>query len=205
MSTSSPPGQGNTRDLGQAMTSAELSDVAIQTMWSELTGWDPEVRPDAWEATEDGILGVLDPDVGLHVRPGGWTIDLGNTVARTAVAAALIGGTMWPAGLDQLPGYILPAVLPLLFDVTRSRLTRHQESLLVELRLSMTVQDLAYPWPAAALYHRLPASVQAQVAPADFDAFVDQLVRVGVADSAGYDEVRIRPADRPAWLRISVR
>ncbi len=145
------------------------------------------------------------PDLaGLHVRPGGWIIDLRDSATRTVLAAALVGGMMLPAGFDQLPAYVLPAVLPLLIDVRKVRLSRGDRKLLLELRLSQTPAQAAISWTPDALYGRLPAVVQQQVSPIDFADFVDRLVQAGEVDDAGSDEVVVRPANKPAWIRISV-
>lgn len=111
---------------------------------------------------------------------------------------------MLPAGFDQLPAYVLPAVLPLLIDVRKVRLSRGDRKLLLELRLSQTPAQAAISWTPDALYGRLPAVVQQQVSPIDFADFVDRLVQAGEVDDAGSDEVVVRPANKPAWIRISV-
>ena len=177
----------------------------IRRFWAEITGLDPVLEPDAWEACEDAVLGTLDPDRGLQMRPGGWTVDLSGTLARFAVASALITGVMWHEGLDQLPGFVFPHVLPLLFDVRKARLTKQDQQLLLHLRLSTTTEQLAYPWPAGALYERLPEELRDKVSPVDFEDFVTRLVQVGEADDAGFDEVRLRPSRSTRWLRISIR
>lgn len=193
------------RPLMTALPHEQLTDVQVRQIWTDLTGIDPAESPDAWEACEDAILGALDPDRGLRMRPGGWSVDLGVSAVRAAVAAALIAGCMWPAGLDQLPAFVLPAVLPLLFDVQRARLTRQDERLLLDLRMSMTAEQMQWPWVPEALYQRLPNELRSTISLDDFRDFVQRLAQAGEADDAGFDEVRIRPAGRPAWLRITVR
>jgi hypothetical protein len=190
-------------EVGSALGVGLLDDAGTRQLWTALTGWAVEDQPDAWDAFEDAVRGSLDASTGLSMRPGGWTIDLSAAAARSAIAAALIAGAMWPLGLDQLPAFVLPAVLPMLIDVRRSVLTRTEKALLLELRLAAH-DDLDYPWPAAALYGRLPEHVREQVSPTDFADFLDALVAAGHADPAGYEEYRVRPAGRPAWLRLTV-
>jgi hypothetical protein len=192
------------RSLATALPYEQLADEQVRRIWTDLTGIDPVGDPDAWEACEDAILGALEPERGLRMRPGGWTVDLRVTAVRTAVAAALIAGSMWPAGLDQLPAFVLPQVLPLLFDVRRARLSRQDERLLLHLRMSMNAEQMEWPWVPEALYQRLPDELRSTVSPDDFHDFVRRLVQVGEADDAGFDEARLRPAGRPAWLRITV-
>jgi hypothetical protein len=61
-----------------------------------------------------------------------------------------------------------------------------------------------WPWSPDALYSRLPADERERIAPGDFADFIDRLIQAGEADPAGYDEVRLRSAGRPAWIRITV-
>lgn len=191
--------------LVDALPHGVLGASDIRRFWTEATGLDPALEPDAWEACEDAVLGTLDPDRGLQMRPGGWTVDLSSTVARFAVASALIAGVMWHEGLDQLPGFVFPQVLPLLFDIRKARLSKQDQQLLLHLRLNSTTEQLAYPWPAEALYERLPDELRDKVSPVDFEDFVTRLVQVGEADDAGFDEVRVRPSGSARWLRISIR
>jgi hypothetical protein len=118
---------------------------------------------------------------------------------------------VWYQGLDQLPGFVFPQVLPLLFDVRKARLTKQDQRLLLHLRLNTTTEQLAYPWPAEAPYERLPDGLRDEVSPVDFEDFVTRLVQVGEADDRGFDEVQVRPG-KPAgcvsrsgveWLRAS--
>jgi hypothetical protein len=180
-----------------------LTDSGLRQLFTDATGLDEESLADAWEAVEDAVIGALPDGSGLRVRPGGWVVDIRSSVIRTVVAAALVGGALWHVGLDQLPGYVAPAVLPLLVDVRKVRLSRADDRLLVDLRLTRTTAQMDWPWPADALYSRLPADVQERVAPGDFADFIDRLVQAGEADPAGYDEVRLRPAGQPAWIRIT--
>ncbi len=173
-------------------------------MLTDATGLEQDRLADAWEAVEDAVLATLPDAAGLQVRAGGWVVNIRSSMVRTMVAAALVGGALWHAGLDQLPGYVAPAVLPLLVDVRKVRLTRAENRLVVDLRLSQTATQMDWPWSADALYSRLPQDVQERVPPGDFADFIDRLVQAGEADPAGYDEVRLRSAGRPAWIRVTI-
>jgi hypothetical protein len=182
-----------------------LTDAQVRQLLFELTGIDPANNPDVWEACEDAILAAVNAERGLHMRPGGWTVDLTDSTARFVVAAALIAACLWYVGLDQLPAILLPQVLPILFDIKKARLSRSDQRLLLHLRLAMTAEQMQYPWPPEALYGRLPDHLRSVVSQEDFEDFIRRLVHVGEADDAGHDEVRIRPAGKAAWLRITIR
>lgn len=189
--------------VDDAAGQGDLTDSGLRQLFATATGLNAESLADAWEAVEDAVVAALPDGSGLRVRPGGWVVDIRSSVIRTVVAAALVGGALWHVGLDQLPGYVAPAVLPLLVDVRKARLSRADDRLLVDLRLTSTTAQMDWPWPADALYGRLPADVRERLAPGDFADFVDRLVQAGEADPAGYDEVRLRPAGQPAWIRIT--
>lgn len=199
-----------TIDIGEAVdAAADVADGAgtlsleqVRDLFQEVTGLSG--LDAAFEQVEDALLAGLGELPGLQVRPGGWVIDLRASAVRTVLAAALVGGVMWRAGLDQLPGYVLPAVLPLLVDVRQVRLTHGDRKLLLELRRAQTPAQVPLPWSADALYGRLPATVQQQVSPVDFADFVQRLVQAGEANRAQSEEVVLRQAGDPAWIRITV-
>ena len=181
-----------------------MSAEAVQALIRTLLDDTPVDVDDVWDQVEDGILAGLPESEGLQVRPGGWILDLKQSAVRATLGAALIGGLMAPAGLDQLPGYVLPAVIPLLLDVRSARLTRTDRKLLLEVRMSQTTAQMGMPWPAAALYARLPTQVQAQVSEDDFEEFIEALNRAGEVDVDEHGEVSLREAGRPAWIRITL-
>lgn len=183
---------------------AELTEDAVRAMFANATGLDLDQWAGAWEIVDSAVIGAQADLTGLHMRPGGWVLNLRASAVRAVLAAALLGGVMWPAGFDQLPGDVLPKVLPLLIDVRRCRLTRSERRLLVDLRLSESASQMAYPWPAEALYGRLPEDVQSRVSPVDFVDFLDHLVQTGEADRSDHDEVSLRHPGHPAWIRITI-
>jgi hypothetical protein len=190
--------------IDDAAAPGDLTDTRLRQLFVDVTGLDQDRLVDAWEVVEDAVLAALPDGTGLRVRPGGWVVNVRSSAVRTAVAAALVGGALWHVGFDQLPGYVAPAVLPLLVDVRKVRLTRAESRLLVDLRLSQTAAQMDWPWSADALYSRLPPQVQERVPPGDFADFIYRVVQAGEADPAGYDEVRLRPAGHPAWIRICI-
>jgi hypothetical protein len=136
-----------TVEIGQLVDNAaaqgDLTDSELRLLFTDVTGLDEDNLAGAWETVEDAVLAALPDGTGLRVRPGGWVVDIRSSVVRTVLAAALVGGALWHAGLDQLPAYVAPAVLPLLVDVRKARLTRADNRLMVDLRLSQTTAPLS--------------------------------------------------------------
>jgi hypothetical protein len=128
-------------------------------------------------------------------------VDLRGGLARTALATAFLAGVLAASGVTGLLPLVAPAVLPLLFDVRQVRLTRSQELILAELRL--TPEARSGGLTAEELYARLPPQIQNQLSWLDFVDFLDQVRRAGLADSAEGDRMILRPPDK-ARFRISL-
>lgn len=152
---------------------------------------------------EDIIASLLfESDDSFNMRPGGWRIDVAATTAKAALATGLLAGALFISGADHIPAELIPAVVPLLVDVDRVRLSRRDRELLVPLRVaSVGIEGMAVS--PHVLYNRLDPAVAAQLNYDDFVGFCDHLVAAGEMDDAGFDEIRARPADRPAWIRIT--
>lgn len=152
---------------------------------------------------EDIIASLLfENDDTFHMRPGGWRINVDGTTAKAVLATGLLAGALFVTGADHIPAELIPAVVPLLVDVERVRLGRRDRELLVPLRnASVGIEGMAVS--PHVLYNRLDPAVQAQLNYDDFVGFCEHLIEAGEMDGAGFDDVRARPADRPAWIRIT--
>lgn len=155
------------------------------------------------DVCEDILLSATADSPGeLHVRPGGWRINLSASLARATIAAAIVGAGLMTVGADQVPLQLLPAVLPLLVDVDRVRLSREDRELLIPLRhAAVGVEEMAlHP---EVLYSRLDPAVQTQLNYRDYLAFIQRLIELGELDDAGGGDVRARRPGERAWLRIT--
>jgi hypothetical protein len=106
---------------------------------------------------------------------------------------------MYAGGFDQIPAYVLPAILPLLVDMDRVRLSRGDRQLLAVLRFNAGAAA-GQPVHPDVLYNRLPDDVRQDVSPLDFADFTARLIAAGEADDPGYGDVTL--LDRPRWIRI---
>lgn len=141
-------------------------------------------------------------EITLQMRPGGWRINLTASLAKTMLAGSFVAAALAITGNDDIPAELIPAVLPLFMDVEKVRLDRRDRALLVPLRLAAMGREGISLNPQI-LYDRLDPTVRDDLNFGDFLSFCDRLIEAGQMDSAGYDEVRARPADDPAWLRIT--
>lgn len=138
----------------------------------------------------------------LHMRPGGWRINLTPPLAKAAISAAIVGAGLISIGADQIPMLVLPAVLPLLIELEKVKLNTADRELLIPLRhASVGVEGMAVQ--PKLLYNRLDPADRAQLNYHDFVAFLERLIEAGELDDAGLGEVRPRQSNRPAWIRIT--
>lgn len=155
------------------------------------------------EVCEDIIIGAADITTGeLHMRPGGWRINLSASIARTLLAGAIVGSALLTIGADQVPLELLPAVLPLLVDIEKVSLDRRDRQMLIPLKLAAEDIEGIAVHPDV-LYNRLDAGTRDNLNPNDFLAFTERLIEAGELDDAGYGDVRARPGGNPAWIRVS--
>lgn len=178
----------------------ELDQQALLDLLWNVTGIGPDTHPFAVAAAEDALAADGRGTAVLEVRPGGWVVDTTGSLARAAVTAAVMTAVMYAGGFNQIPAYVLPAVLPLVVDLDRAKLSRGDRKLLALLRVNAGAAA-GKPVNTDVLYDRLPASVRPELSPVDFADFVDRLVAAGEADDPGLDDVVLR--DHARWIRIS--
>jgi hypothetical protein len=102
---------------------AEIHREVLIAAFASLTGL-PEDGAAAGVAEDAFLASVGEARLELEIRPGGWTVNLSKSLANATVAAAVMVGIVWAAEIDQIPLVVLPAVLPLVVDVERARLSR---------------------------------------------------------------------------------
>lgn len=189
--------------LRQRLDGQNASREQLDRLWWELFDESFTTRQgrDVFLSTarflETGEAGPAD----LGFRLGGWEIDLGKAAVQAGLVSAFLGGVLAVMGVDQVPVEVLPAVIPLVFDIRRCRLTASQEKVLAELTVNPEVRDATLT--ADQLYAQLPDKTQADLSRLDFEDFIDAFRRAGVADVAD-DEVTVRPVEQ-SRLRITFR
>lgn len=187
-----------------APDSLTLTSDDLEQLWSEL-------MPDSYRARRglelflDSVRTAADqaPDqADLQFRPGGWQVNLSRGAVQTIVATALLAGLLVVFGAAQIPAGVATAVVPLLFDVERIRLTPGQEYLLAELVAHREALDGSMT--PRELYEKLPPDTRAQLPFLEFADFLGTCYGAGLADVAESGTVQLRPSDR-ARFRITLR
>ena len=183
-----------------ALDSETLDKDGLAALFESVTGLVADEHPEAMAACEDALRAQLDPsDPELEAHLGSWIVNLKSSTAKFAVSTAIMSGVLVTGGFDQIPAYVLPAVLPLLVDVDRVKLNRGDRKLLLELRTA-SASSGGQPVDADTLYSSLPPHLRAQISPIDFARFVDKLVDAGEADEGVEGQIVVR--NQPKWIHI---
>ncbi len=177
----------------------------LELLWRRLYPGDDRASRAGFSAFEQSLGAQLeseeDDEHRLDLRAGGWTIDITNSVVRSALVLALLSGALVAAGAAGLAPLVLPAVLPLLVDIDKVRLRPSDELLIAELRLNTDAYEGGLS--PDELYRRLPARTRRAVSPLDFADFLDLIRRAGVAQDRGDGNlVILDPAE--ARFRVSI-
>jgi hypothetical protein len=183
-------------------TPLTVNSEDLERLWSDL-------MPDSYagrrgldvflQAVQAGA--GLAPDADLQFRPGGWQVDVRRGAVQSVIAAALIVGFLVAIGATAIPAAVVPAVVPLFFDVQRVTLTPGQQYLLTELTGHKEALDGTRT--PRELYDRLPGDVRSQLSFMDFTDFLDTCRRAGLADTSAAGTVTVRPAEQ-ARFRITL-
>ncbi|MFF7973389.1 hypothetical protein [Streptomyces sp. NPDC007905] len=185
------------RTLGENTSSEQIGDA-----WFELFPHDDAAARRGYRvllstlSQADGVAQQRGGD--LDYRPGGWTVDLSKGAANTAVAAAVLAGILAFFGIGLATG-VVPAVVPLLFDLRKVRLTRSQRQVLAE--LTLTPEARTGGMTASELYATLPDQVRNELSRIDFEDLLENFHLAGVADLEDDGTVRMRSLGEARFRR----
>lgn len=190
--------------LDSHLTASEIPDSMDRDWLTDIVLQPLGIQPETTMADlcEDILLSSAEASVGeLHMRPGGWKINIADSFVRTVIASSIVGAALITVGADQIPLNLLPAVLPLLVDIKSVRLDRRDRVMLVALRPDWQgIEGMAlHP---EVLYGRLDSSTRDQLNYYDFISFAERLIHAGELDDAGLGDLSVREAE-PAWIRIT--
>lgn len=133
------------------------------------------------EVVRDGgalQTGGLDPAWG-----GGWRWDMSTGAARSVLASALLYGVLVSAGVSGLLPLVVPAVIPLLFEVEKVRLTRSERNVINIIGARKDAFKRMGTIPE--LYASLPEVIRQSLGEQEFEEFMDAAINAGVASENG--------------------
>lgn len=178
--------------LAESDTSARSKDIVkvgssdLAALWGALTDDDRSFASRQGlqaflEATRAGSV-LPEAEGDFNFRPGGWEVNLHRAVAQSVVASALLTGVLASLGATQVPAAIAAAIIPLLFDVNKAKLTERQK--VIHLELTRAGETLTDSHDYDALYALLTPETRQQINRLDFIDFLDACKRAGLLDDA---------------------
>lgn len=142
-------------------------------------------------ATEKGT------DRNLYLDTKGWQINLKAGVVKAAVISAFLGGSFLYLGYDMIPGYLLPTVIPLLFEIEKCELSANEESIIQELYLHPQLRDK--PRSVEEIYALLPVVTRRDLSMGDFRDFMESCQLAGFVNQLNPKAFTFNPKENPKF------
>jgi hypothetical protein len=180
-------------ELQAGSGSPEADRAAVLELWTSLFGDDSGeldlgLFEDALDASPES----------LKFEAGTWTLDLSSSAVRTALTLATLAGGLALLGVASLAPVLLPAVIPILFDLRRTKVTAGQEAVYAELKLR---PEARAGGSAQSLYEMLSPDSRRNLSFLDFADTLEALRLAGRADRRESGQMSIRPRPR---FRITI-
>jgi hypothetical protein len=155
----------------------EFSQETLREFWNSLG---LESEESGYLVFEDAFLVqvTVDRPEALNFSPGGWVAKGTGPLVKTAIISALLAIALTASHATGMSVLIIPAIIPLVFDLEKVRLTRSEEEILIELTMKQEVRAMS----ADVLYAGLPASFQDQITRLAFRDFLEKCRTAGLAD-----------------------
>ena len=180
-----------------------LNREALAVLWRNIGMGNVDRLGIGEQIFEDTFLTILEegsyensPD-NLAYSPGGWVLNLWDGATRSAILSALMWSMLSMAGYPQLPIVVLPAVLPLLFDLKKSKLSASQELVHTSLVLQKKVRDKKHN--AEALYAVLPEKIRDELSFLDFIDFLEVCYKSGLAEKHDNGDLTLFPKNHQVF------
>lgn len=151
---------------------------------------------------EDAFLLLVEDESfeNLDYSPGGWVLTLWDGATKSAILSALMWAMLSMAGYPQLPILVIPAVLPLLFDLKKSRLSASQECIHTFLVVQPAIRDKKHG--ADELYYSLPKKMQDELSYLDFIEFLEACYKSGLAEKHEDGDLTVFQKDNQVFRLI---
>jgi hypothetical protein len=128
---------------------------------------------------------------GYALRIGDWRLDVPTRALQTAIASAMLAGTIHVAGVTSIPVTVLAVVLPFVVDIERIEVRTRDRMVMAALR----EQELTGREAVDALYERLPDDVRGQLTRFEFADTFDRLTAAGMLSRARLSRSDVTAAD----------
>ena len=194
-------------EFGSSAMAEGLTHDSFTSLWAEIGLKEVDLNGIGEQIFEEVFLssirteesGALSEE--LHYSPGGWILKFWSGATRSVILSALMWAMLSMAGYPQLPIVVIPAVLPLLFDVEKVRLSASQECVYTALTLQPEVREKKLG--AEELYSALPEKMRDELSFLDFIEFLEACYKSGLAQKHGDGDLTVhREENRSFRLTI---
>lgn len=133
---------------------------------------------------------------GLEARSGGWVFHLRRSVAQSTLSGVVMAILLKGVTASPLSLFLIPAILPYIFQVEKTLLSMKDEELLLHLHMNTQAQGLS----ADVLYELLPENIRDGVNRIDMLEFLEAVVATGHAHEVERGIFTLRHPDRPKFV-----
>jgi hypothetical protein len=167
----------------------EIDEQFLNDYWLRLVGNETGIAADRSrhifvEGFKRLSSGEDDPAL-LYLKTKGWRLSVKDHLIKNLLVAPAIGGLLYYLGYTQIAGFLIPTILPMLFDLRNIELKRSEEEILIKLPIDPKKKEFK---TSSQWYHSLPPSIKKQVNELDFMDFIEKLVLAGYAKKNDKDK-----------------
>jgi hypothetical protein len=169
----------------------DLLDRVMQQVMGE-----NNARPQAifYTAAVRQQLAVQSPE--LQARSGGWTFHVSRGAVQSVLTGLVMAIVFKDVAASSLALAIIPTVLPCLFQIERTQLTRKDEEVLLQLyRVAATKGKTSEE-----LLAQLPATIREHVNRLDLLEFLEAVTKTGHATEVSPGVFQLRHPDNPRFV-----
>ncbi|MHD0307220.1 hypothetical protein [Rhodococcus erythropolis] len=175
-----------------------LDSQQLRDLWNDIIGEgrfqtnDP--AGEFIEILQDQISGE-----GLDISLGTWRFKAKSGVVTTGLVSAIAATVLQSLGYDDILGYILPSILPIVLNIEEIELDERDSALILVLKEKRN--DDGSLRSVDQIYKSLPRNEQRRLSKIDLVAFLERLRRTGDAEKVG-DKYSIKPDGETRFLTI---
>lgn len=139
-------------------------------------------------------------DSELYIKSKAWTVKLSSGILKSTIMGAILTGIFFASGYTMIPGFVLPAIIPLLFDIEKVHISAKEDFILAQLTLNKQLLN-EYQNPEL-IYDSLPEEITDELSKYDFIEFIEKMVLAGAFEQNKDSEVFI-PEDGKTKFKIN--
>lgn len=139
-------------------------------------------------------------DSELYIKSKAWTVKLSSGILKSTIMGAILTGIFFASGYTMIPGFVLPAIIPLLFDIEKVHISAKEDFILAQLTLNNQILN-KYKNPEL-IYDSLSEEITDELSKYDFIEFIEKMVLAGAFEQNKDSKILI-PSDGKTKFKIN--